>query len=159
MSELPFADNSFDWVFCCEVLHHNDRPGLVQALREVHRVLRPGGSLLVVNEPLRWPTDLKRDHAAEVAQFAGNEHVYFFLEYLRAARRAGFRGIRVTEPAFDTFFSGAPIHLTLKASILGSFKLAALNVARRGALTRRAYMLWRYLMGPEVSLQMICTKR
>jgi hypothetical protein len=93
-----------------------------------------------------------------VAQFAGNEHVYFFLEYLWAARRAGFRSIRVTEPAFDTFFSDAPIHLTLKASILGSFKLAALNVARRRALTRRTYMLWRYLMGPEVSLQMICTK-
>jgi ubiquinone/menaquinone biosynthesis C-methylase UbiE len=22
MSAPPFADNSFDWVFCCEVLHH-----------------------------------------------------------------------------------------------------------------------------------------
>jgi ubiquinone/menaquinone biosynthesis C-methylase UbiE len=42
MSALPFADNSFDWVFCCEVLHHNNRQGMTDALREVHRVLRPG---------------------------------------------------------------------------------------------------------------------
>ena len=35
-----------------------------------------------MNEPLRWPTDLEYDHGTEVAQFAGNEHVYFFPEYL-----------------------------------------------------------------------------
>jgi SAM-dependent methyltransferase/uncharacterized protein YbaR (Trm112 family) len=158
MSALPFAEASFDWVFCCEVLHHNDRRGMARALREIHRVLRPGGSLLVMNEPLRWPTDLKNDHGAEVAQFAGNEHVYFFLEYLWLARRAGFHRISVVEPAFDTFFSHDPIHLTLEASALGSFKLATINIARRRPFVRRLHMWWRYLMGPQVSLQMICTK-
>jgi SAM-dependent methyltransferase len=158
MSALPFADDSFDWVFCCEVLHHNDRRGMSGALREIHRVLRPGGSLLVMNEPLRWPTDLKRDHGAEVAKFAGNEHVYFFVEYTWLAWRAGFHSIRITEPAFDLFHSHDPIHLTLEASVLGSFKLAAINVARQRALVRRLHMWWRYLMGPRVSLQMICTK-
>jgi SAM-dependent methyltransferase/uncharacterized protein YbaR (Trm112 family) len=158
MSALPFANNSFDWVFCCEVLHHNDRRAMTAALREIHRVLRPGGSLLVMNEPLRWPTDLKRDHAVEVAQFDGNEHVYFFPEYLYLARRAGFHRIRVTEPAFDTFFSREPLHLTHEASTLGSFKLATINVARRLTLARRLHMWWRYLIGPQVSLQMVCTK-
>ncbi|HEV7528615.1 MAG TPA: class I SAM-dependent methyltransferase [Solirubrobacteraceae bacterium] len=38
MSALPFAQESFDWVFCCEVLHHNDRRGMTRALREAHRV-------------------------------------------------------------------------------------------------------------------------
>jgi hypothetical protein len=111
-----------------------------------------------MNEPLRWPTNLKRDHAAEVARFAGNEHVYFFPEYLWMARRAGFHRIRLTEPASDTFHSHNPIHLTLKASTLGSFKLTAINVARQWALVRRLRLWWRYLMGPHVSLQMICTK-
>ncbi len=159
MSALPFADNSFDWVFCCEVLHHNDRRRLTEALREIHRVLRPGGSLLVMNEPLRWPTDLKHDHGAEVLQFAGNEHVYFFLEYLWMVRRAGFHRLHLMQPAFDPFYSHDPIHLTLEATALGSFKLAAINIARQRVFTRRLHMWWRYLMGPNVSLQMICTKR
>ena len=158
MSSIPFGDDCFDWVFCCEVLHHNDRPGMTAALREIHRVLRPGGRLLVVNEPLRWPTDLKRDHAVEVAEFDGNEHVYFLSEYLRNVWRAGFRYFQILEPVTDAAFSRHPIHLTTEASALGSFKLAAKNVVRNRALTRRGYKWWRYLMGPDVSLHMICTK-
>jgi SAM-dependent methyltransferase/uncharacterized protein YbaR (Trm112 family) len=158
MSDLPFRDDSFDWVFCCEVLHHNDRRAMTDALREIHRVLRPGGTLLVINEPLRWPRDLKRDHGAEVAQFDGNEHVYFFLEYLWMVWHAGFQRMRVSEPAFDVFFSRDPIHLTLEASVLGSFKLAAINVARQRRFVRSLHTWWRYLMGPDVSLQMLCTK-
>ena len=51
MLELPLASGSLDWVFCCEVLHHNDRRGMDRALGEIYRVLRPGGVLLVLNEP------------------------------------------------------------------------------------------------------------
>lgn len=90
MFEPALADASFDHVFCCEVLHHNDRQHLDASFRELHRLLRPGGRLFVVNEPLRFPLRLKRDHGLEVAQFEGNEHVYFLHEYYLAARRAGF---------------------------------------------------------------------
>jgi hypothetical protein len=51
-----------------------------------------------------------------------------------------------------------PLHLTHEASTLGSFKLATINVARRLTLARRLHMWWRYLIGPQVSLQMVCTK-
>jgi len=38
---LPFQDNSFDVVFCCDVLEHvND---LEKAIHEVARVIKPGG--------------------------------------------------------------------------------------------------------------------
>jgi SAM-dependent methyltransferase/uncharacterized protein YbaR (Trm112 family) len=158
MSALPFADDSFDWVFCCEVLHHTDRRGMLAALREIRRVLRPGGGLLVINEPLRWPSDPKRNHGAEVAQFDGNEHVYYLPEYLWATWRAGFRRICLTEPALDTFFSRDPLHLTLDASTLGSLKLAVLNIVRQRHYLRWAKLAWHYLVGPDVSLHMVCMK-
>jgi SAM-dependent methyltransferase len=44
-SELPFQDGSFDVAFMVEVLEHLFTPYL--AVAEVHRVLRPGGVLLV----------------------------------------------------------------------------------------------------------------
>ncbi len=74
MFDLPFASESFDYVWCCEVLHHNHRANLVRTVREAHRVLRPGGRLLVVNEPqrsLRKPM-LRPGH--DVARFEGHEH-------------------------------------------------------------------------------------
>jgi SAM-dependent methyltransferase len=103
MYDPALADASFDYVFCCEVLHHNDSAHLGRTLRELHRLLRPGGRLLVVNEPLRFPLRLKLDHGQEVAEFEGNENVYFLHQYLRAARAAGFR---VTLPSLTAAAHG-----------------------------------------------------
>jgi SAM-dependent methyltransferase len=43
---LPFADDSFDMVFSHGVLHHV--PNIEQAQREIHRVLRPDGELVIM---------------------------------------------------------------------------------------------------------------
>lgn len=45
---LPFADGSFDGVLCMNALHH--LPSYGAALREIHRVLKPGGRA-VFSEP------------------------------------------------------------------------------------------------------------
>ncbi|HUJ40898.1 MAG TPA: glycosyltransferase [Candidatus Acidoferrales bacterium] len=42
---LPFPSAHFDWVLAIEVIEHVRRPDLL--LRELHRVLRPGGKLLL----------------------------------------------------------------------------------------------------------------
>ena len=43
---LPFTDDSFDMVFSHGVLHHV--PEVRQAQSEIHRVLRPGGELVIM---------------------------------------------------------------------------------------------------------------
>lgn len=50
-TELPFPDDSFDFVFGHAVLHH--LPDLDAAFREFRRVLRPGGRLAFCGEPSR----------------------------------------------------------------------------------------------------------
>jgi len=48
---LPFADNSFNLVFCSFVLHHF--PCMSQVLSEIHRVLATDGIFFIV-EPNAW---------------------------------------------------------------------------------------------------------
>lgn len=49
---LPFPDASFDKVLCSEVLEHI--PDYGQALNEINRILKPGGTL-AVSVPRFWP--------------------------------------------------------------------------------------------------------
>lgn len=42
---LPFSDASFDTILFCDVIEHLQRP--VEALRELRRLLRPGGIVLL----------------------------------------------------------------------------------------------------------------
>ncbi len=53
---LPFADRHFDRVVTCLVLHHLDPEQKRQSLREIRRVLKPGGSLHVADwgRPSNW---------------------------------------------------------------------------------------------------------
>ena len=45
LEHLPYADESFDGIVCSSVLEYVEAPPL--ALREFHRVLKPGSTLLV----------------------------------------------------------------------------------------------------------------
>jgi SAM-dependent methyltransferase len=48
---LPFSDDYFDTALSCGVLEHVQRPG--DSLRELHRVVRSGGRLLIYKLPNR----------------------------------------------------------------------------------------------------------
>jgi ubiquinone/menaquinone biosynthesis C-methylase UbiE len=50
VSALPFSDASFDAVICSSVLYHEWVKDVGEAVREMRRVLRPGG-LLLLNVP------------------------------------------------------------------------------------------------------------
>ncbi len=45
--EFPFRANSFDKVYSCLVFHHLERQAKIDCLREIHRVLKPRGKLII----------------------------------------------------------------------------------------------------------------
>lgn len=51
-TDIPLADTSFDTVVSTEVLEHVPDP--LKALREMYRVLKPGG-YLILSTPMYWP--------------------------------------------------------------------------------------------------------
>lgn len=50
VDNLPFADSSFDFVLCVEVLRY--LPDFTKCVNEIARVLKPGGVCLVTSTPL-----------------------------------------------------------------------------------------------------------
>jgi SAM-dependent methyltransferase len=52
ITELPLADDRFDVAVCLDVIEHIEDD--LRALRELHRVVRPGGTLLVTVPAYQW---------------------------------------------------------------------------------------------------------
>lgn len=50
MTELPFADNEFDIIYCIATFHHlPDEKSRIKALQEMKRVLKSGGHIIMTN--------------------------------------------------------------------------------------------------------------
>lgn len=157
MFDLPFADSSFRYVWACEVLHHNHRANLARTLREIHRVLEPGGQLIVANEPLRALMTPKLNPGHEVAQFEGHEHAYVRASYTWAARRAGF-AVDVRGPRYHETFRGGPILLSPEMRYDQLYRAATVMASRRSPWLRKLLLAGRaYVMG-DTALHMVCTK-
>ena len=45
--KMPFKDSSFEQVYCSHVLEHFDFSDLKKLLKDVHRILVPGGKFLI----------------------------------------------------------------------------------------------------------------
>ncbi len=96
---LPFADGSFDKVVCTNSFHHY--PEHLAALREMRRVLKPGGQLGLV--------DPRKDHlfgwlAIDLVENAvfGLEEVRIFsvAQWYRMLGEVGFRDAKVERGAW-----------------------------------------------------------
>lgn len=143
VERLPFAGESFDLLTSFDVLYHkavvNDR----QALREFHRVLKPGGMLLLRVPAYDW---LRGGHDVAVH----TRHRYSRGELVRKLSAAGFR-VRRTSYADSLLFPAAALKRLLeggKGHSHGDLELPSplVNRALLGVLSLESALL------PAVSL-------
>jgi ubiquinone/menaquinone biosynthesis C-methylase UbiE len=96
---LPFADASFDVVFCVAALHHvAEAEAVRRTIREMVRVARPGGALVIWDHNPRnpyWPRLMRR-----APQDTGAERLIPVEEILRALEESGARQARVMQSGF-----------------------------------------------------------
>ncbi|HEY5152625.1 MAG TPA: methyltransferase domain-containing protein [Candidatus Saccharimonadales bacterium] len=60
---LAYQDASFDYVYARLVLHYLPEQGLIDALSELHRILKPAGKLFVVVRSTKCPDALRGDNS------------------------------------------------------------------------------------------------
>ncbi len=157
MDAIPLASSSVDYVYCCEVLHHNDPDSLRRTFTEIFRVLRPGGRLLMVNETLKTLRDPHGLHVEDVEEFDGYEHAHWAVSYRWAATRAGFY-TDVTEPHYRPFFGDAHLYLAPGTRPVDALLRATGYALRGNPVARRLYLLWLNHVWGDVSMNMIATK-
>ncbi len=103
---LPFPDASIDAVLCCVSVDYLTRP--VEVLREVARVLRPGGPVVLTFSNRCFPS--KAVHGWLATDDIG--HVAVVAAYLRTA--GGFAGpeasLRTPDPTAHPPYRGDPLY-------------------------------------------------
>jgi SAM-dependent methyltransferase/uncharacterized protein YbaR (Trm112 family) len=157
MDAMPLASSSVDYVYCCQVLHHNDSASLRRTFAEIFRVLRPGGRLLMVNETLKTLRDPNGVHDEAVQEYDGYEHAHWAARYRWEATRAGLL-TEVTEPHYRSFFGDAELTIADGTPRLKALTLRLGFALHSYGFARRAYLEWLNHVWGGVSMNMIATK-
>ncbi len=94
LMQLQFGDNAFDVIFCAHVLEHV--PSDLQAMRELRRVLRPGGFAILqvpihTDRAITFEDEKIVDPAERERVFGQRDHVRIYgTDYAERLRTAGF---------------------------------------------------------------------
>jgi SAM-dependent methyltransferase len=96
LTAMPFADNAFDIIICSHVLEHV--PDDAKAMREIHRILAPGGHALLLTPQATdgLPTEEDpglHDPAEQDRRFGQWDHVRIYSreDFLARMNAAGFQ--------------------------------------------------------------------
>lgn len=85
---LPFGDGAFDALLCTNSFHHYPEP--VLTLRELRRVLKPGGRAVIVDPNLHHPLGRLAVYGGEALILGMPTHLHAPLEWRSLCASAGF---------------------------------------------------------------------
>jgi len=88
MGMLPFDDSSIDLISSSSAIHH--APSLKSTLKEISRILKPDGQVVIINEPVSALLRRRRDYGHEREKGA-NENCYWVHEYIQFSKKAGLK--------------------------------------------------------------------
>jgi SAM-dependent methyltransferase len=110
---LPFRAGAFAACLCLDLLYHRNVVSEEGALRECHRVLRPGGLLLVTDSAFQW---LRSAHDEAVH----GARRYTRRELVQRVRAAGFTPILASYAYCLVFPAVAAVRLARRGRVGGS---------------------------------------
>jgi 2-polyprenyl-3-methyl-5-hydroxy-6-metoxy-1,4-benzoquinol methylase len=105
--ELPFPDGAFDLVVSTEVIEHTPEPE--RAVRELCRVVKPGGMLVLTSPNRLWQSVVRFATRAKLRHYAGHENFLWperargLVEGsgLRVEHFQGFNALPLFRPVFE----------------------------------------------------------
>jgi 2-polyprenyl-3-methyl-5-hydroxy-6-metoxy-1,4-benzoquinol methylase len=87
--QLPFPDRSFDCVLSTEVLEHTPEP--MVGLRELTRVVKPGGRLILTTPGRLWQPVVRAASALHLRPYQGRENFLWADDARRAVEAEGLK--------------------------------------------------------------------
>jgi SAM-dependent methyltransferase len=92
--EVPLPDNTIDLAFSFQVIEHIHPDDVIEQLKDIHRVLKPGGSYYCITpNRLSGPNDISRGFDREATGLHLKE--YSISDLVGLFRRTGFRRVRI----------------------------------------------------------------
>ena len=105
---IPYADNSFDVLTMLAVFEHFDKEKLIQILREVKRVLKPGG-VYILTVPAGWTdkllTIMAKFKLVSASLFNEHKDTYTHKKIVSLLQTAGFQKEKMHFGYFEIFMN------------------------------------------------------
>jgi 2-polyprenyl-6-hydroxyphenyl methylase/3-demethylubiquinone-9 3-methyltransferase len=86
--EIPFPDNTFDYVISSEVIEHVPEP--YKAIHEIYRVLKPGGIMVISTPNKFWKWTLWIANIFKLRPYQGLENWSGFFQLKKEVNKTGF---------------------------------------------------------------------